>query len=888
MGADLELISQDSTIYSKSDVLDASLKYFKGDSLAATQWIRKYALKDNQNNLLELDPSYMHKRIAKEIARIESKYNNSLDESQIYNLIDNFKYIIPGGSNMAGIGNNHQITSLSNCFVIGNKADSYGGIVKTDEEQVQLMKRRGGVGHDLTHLRPSKSKVLNSAQTSTGVVSYMQRYSNSTKEVAQGGRRGALMLSLDIKHPDAENFINSKIEQGKITDANISVKIDDEFMTALRDGKEYTQQFPVDSDNPSIKRKINPKTLWDKIVNNAHDWAEPGILFWDTIQRESVPDCYAEEGYTSISTNPCGEIPLCAYDSCRLLSLNLFNYVENPFTDKANFDFDLFNEHAHYAHRIMDDIVDLELEKIDGILKKIESDPEEEGEKLTERTLWEKIKKKTQQGRRTGIGITAEGDMLAAMNLRYGTNDATDFATEVHKNLALSVYESSVNLAKERGKFEIYDPKKEKDNPFIQRIKDAKPELYQEMVKHGRRNISLLTIAPNGTTSIEARTTSGVEPIFEVKYNRHTKIDAEDLDSRVDFIDKEGVSWQTFEVFHKQFETWLKLNNYDPKEVINYDAEKLNDLVQKSPYAKATSEDIDWVERIRMQGAIQQWIDHSISSTINLPEEATQELVSELYQTAWESGCKGTTIYRKGCKKEGILIGESGLEKKILLIQHNVKLDPRIEKKAQAIQYKVLRPQNQDSLHIGISSDLYVNDESKKAYFIPDQIFQSRVPLGHATSVSFGQSGMDRTQIFRGVDPDYAENIKRLQSPSSNESEGMGPLKIKSIEHAAGLVLEDYSLRNGIVGRDKNTNELINLVSKKDLRKVKVDSDEYKSIISQVRVASNGGELEVFGNNGKMGLFSCENCNSDKFIMEAGCHSRKCTNCGTQEGGGCD
>jgi ribonucleoside-diphosphate reductase alpha chain len=642
--------------YTFEEAYEASIKYFKGDEMAAKVWVSKYALKDSFGTIYEQTPDDMHWRLAREIARIERKYPNPMSEEEVYHLLKDFRYIVPQGGPMTGIGNKYQIASLSNCFVIGNNnADSYGGIMKVDEEQVQLMKRRGGVGHDLSHIRPKGSPVLNSALTSTGVVPFMERYSNSTREVAQDGRRGALMLSISIKHPDAEKFIDAKMEQGKITGANVSVKIDDEFMRAAVEGKPYVQQYPIDSPNPKFRQEINATELWKKIVHNAWKSAEPGILFWDTIIRESVPDCYADLGYKTVSTNPCGEIPLCPYDSCRLLALNLYSYVENPFTPQATFNFELFKKHVHAAQRMMDDIIDLELEKIDAILEKIANDPEDEEIKAVERNLWLKIRRKTIEGRRTGIGITAEGDMLAALNLRYGSDNAIDFAVEVHKALALEAYRSSVYTAKERGAFPIYNAQREKDNPFINRIKAEDEELYKEMTTYGRRNIALLTIAPTGTTSLMTQTTSGIEPVFMPYYRRRRKVNPNDKNVKVSFVDKVGDSWEEFNVFHHKFLVWMEVNGYNPEEVKNFDDEQLQELVQKSPYYKATSNDVDWLSKVRMQGMIQKWVDHSISVTVNLPEDITEEMVAKVYQTAWESGCKGCTVYRDG-SRDGVLV----------------------------------------------------------------------------------------------------------------------------------------------------------------------------------------------------------------------------------------
>lgn len=650
-------------IYSFDEANKASSVYFKGDELASKVWVSKYALKDSDGNIYEKTPTDMHKRLAKELARVESKYKNPLTEDELFFLFDKFKYIIPQGSPMTGIGNEFQVASLSNCFVIGmdGTADSYGGIIRIDEEQVQLMKRRGGVGHDLSHIRPKGSAVKNSALTSTGLVPFMERYSNSTREVAQDGRRGALMLSVSIKHPDASDFIDAKMEQGKVTGANISVKIDDEFMKAVESGKPYKQQYPIESDNPTFEQEIDASNLWNKIVHNAWRSAEPGVLFWDTITRESVADCYADLGFKTVSTNPCGEIPLCPYDSCRLLAVNLYSYVVKPFTKDAYFDFELFAKHIRYAQRIMDDIIDLEMEKIDQILAKIDSDPESDEVKQTERFLWEKIRKKTLQGRRTGLGITAEGDMLAALGIIYGSEEGNDFSEEVHKTVALNAYASSVEMAKERGAFEIFDAKLEVNNPFINRLKDADPKLYEDMLKYGRRNIACLTIAPTGTTSLMSQTTSGIEPVFMPVYKRRRKVNPRDKDVKVDFVDENGDAWEEYVVFHHKFEKWMTVNDYSKFK--NYTNEELDELMKKSPYHKATSNDVDWLMKVRMQGRVQKWVDHSISVTINLPADVDEKLVGELYMEAWKSGCKGCTVYRDG-SRAGVLIANDTKEEK--------------------------------------------------------------------------------------------------------------------------------------------------------------------------------------------------------------------------------
>lgn len=645
------------------EAFEEALKYFAGDELAARVWVNKYSMKDSFGNIYEKSPEDMHWRIANEIARIEKKYKNPMSAQEIFDLLDHFKYVIPAGSPMTGIGNNHQVASLSNCFVIGldGDADSYGAIMRIDEEQVQLMKRRGGVGHDLSHIRPKGSPVNNSALTSTGLVPFMERYSNSTREVAQDGRRGALMLSVSIKHPDSEAFIDAKMTEGKVTGANVSVKIDDAFMEAATSDKPYVQQFPVDGDDPLVKREISAKALWEKIVHNAWKSAEPGVLFWDTITRESIPDCYADLGFRTVSTNPCGEIPLCPYDSCRLLSINLYSYVVHPFTKDAYFDMDKFRKHVQIAQRIMDDIVDLELEKIDRIMQKIQQDPQSDEVKGSEYHLWEKIKHKSSQGRRTGVGITAEGDMIAAMGLRYGTPEATEFSVNVHKNLALSAYRSSVAMAQERGAFAVFDASREKNNPFLLRIKEADQQLYADLQKYGRRNIACLTIAPTGTTSLMTQTTSGIEPVFMPVYKRRRKVNPNDTDVHVDFVDEVGDSFEEYIVYHKKFLEWMNVNGIDSTK--KYTQEEIDKLVAQSPYYKATANDVDWLEKVKMQGAIQKWVDHSISVTVNLPNDVDEALVNRLYVEAWKSGCKGCTIYRDG-SRAGVMISVSKSEKK--------------------------------------------------------------------------------------------------------------------------------------------------------------------------------------------------------------------------------
>lgn len=660
-----EMVKEIHKHYTQEEAMKASTEYFNGDSLAANVWVSKYALKDSEGQLHEKTPDDMHRRIAREIVRIEKKYPNPMSEEEVFQLMRGFKYIIPQGSPMAGIGNDYQIGSLSNCFVIGNEgnSDSYGGIMKIDEEQVQLMKRRGGVGHDLSHIRPKNSIVKNSALTSTGIVPFMERYSNSTREVAQEGRRGALMLSISVVHPDAEHFIDAKLEAGKVTGANISVKITDNFMKAVIENSEFTQQYPIDSTKPTVVKKIHARDLWQKIVHNAWKSAEPGILFWDTIIHESIPDCYADLGFKTVSTNPCGEIPLCTYDSCRLMAINLFNYVDKPFTEEASFDSELFIDHVHKGQRIMDDLIDLELEKVDKILAKIESDPENEEIKARERDLWLNIKKKAIQGRRTGFGITAEGDMLAALGTRYGSDEATDFSVEVHQLLALEAYRSSVTLAKERGPFPIYDTKREMNNPFINRIKETAPDIYEEMSKYGRRNIAMLTIAPTGSVSILTQTTSGLEPVFAVTYKRRRKVNPNDKNVKISFTDEVGDTWEEYNVFHHNFITWLNVNGYNSEEVSRMDDKELKKIIALSPYHKATANDIDWVAKVKMQGAVQKWVDHSISVTVNVPKDISKEMVGKIYETAWQVGCKGMTVYREG-SRSGVLVTNEKKDKK--------------------------------------------------------------------------------------------------------------------------------------------------------------------------------------------------------------------------------
>ena len=692
----------DLKVYTFDEALVEATKYFKGDELAANVWINKYALKDSQGNIYESNPDQMHRRLAKEIARIENKYENSYSEEDIYDVLKGFKYIVPQGGPMTGIGNDFQIGSLSNCFVIGNdgNSDSYGGVMKIDEEQVQLMKRRGGVGHDLSHIRPKGSPVKNSALTSTGIVPFMERYSNSTREVAQDGRRGALMLSVSVKHPDAEQFVDAKMDGTKVTGANVSVRIDHDFMKAVKAETTYTQQYPINSDSPQYTNEVDAKGLWDKIIHNAWKSAEPGILFWDTVINESIPDCYADLGFRTVSTNPCGEIPLCPYDSCRLLAVNLYSYVENPFAENASFNYEKFNKHVGMAQRIMDDIVDLELEKINKIIEKIESDPEGDDVKRVEYDLWKKIKTKAIQGRRTGVGITAEGDMLAALGYKYGTPEATSFSTDIHKKLALAAYRSSVDMARDRGAFPIYDSIREEKNPMINRIKEADEQLYNDMVKYGRRNIALLTIAPTGTTSLMTQTSSGIEPVFMVSYKRRRKVNPNDAKVKVDFVDEVGDSWEEYHVFHHKFVDWLEVNGFDKDEVATMNEEELNAIIAKSPYYGATANDVDWVEKVKLQGSVQKWIDHSISVTVNVPNECPEEMVSKIYLTGWESGCKGITVYRDG-SRSGVLISndEKKEEKEEIISQF---LETNAPKRPEKLEAEIIQFNNESEKWIAV------------------------------------------------------------------------------------------------------------------------------------------------------------------------------------------
>ena len=837
--------------YSYQEAEKASLEYFEGDELAARVWITKYALKDSEGNLYEKSPAQMIQRIAKEIARIEQKYPNPLSENELIDLLEGFRYIVPQGSPMTGIGNHLQIASLSNCFVVGidGNSDSYGGIFKMDEEQVQLMKRRGGVGHDLSHIRPKGSPVKNSALTSTGLVPFMERFSNSTREVAQGGRRGALMLTVSISHPDSEDFIDAKLEQGKITGANVSVRIGDDFMKAATNNEDFLLRYPTDSAKPSFTKEIKAKQLWDKIIHNAWKSAEPGVLFWDTILKESIPDCYADLGFKTLSTNPCGEIPLCAYDSCRLLAINLYSYVKNPFTPKASFDFELFAKHVKYAQRIMDDIIDLEAEKIDAILQKIESDPESDDIKRTERELWEKIRKKTLLGRRTGIGITAEGDMIAAMGLRYGTEEATRFAVEVQKTLALNAYRGSVELAKQRGAFEIYDTQREVNNPFIQRIKEADPKLYEEMVQVGRRNIALLTIAPTGSTSIMTQTSSGIEPVFMPVYLRRRKINPSDKDAQVDWVDEMGDSWEEYIVYHHKFLTWMKVNGYDTSK--KYSQKEIDQLIAKSPYYKATANDVNWVEKVKMQGAIQKWVDHSISVTINLPEDTTEELVNELYVTAWRSGCKGCTVYREG-SRAGVLVSTSEKEKKV--VSAPTSQDPLV--RPTALDADVVRFQNNKEKWIA-----FVGLKDGKPYEIFTGLNDEDEGILVPKSVSQGK-------IIKNYDED---GTKHYDFQFQNKR-GL-KVTIEGLDLKFNPEFWNYAkLISGVLRYGMPIEQVVNLVQGLDL------DDE------SISTWKNGVEraLRKYIVSGqKAGGQKCPNCGQETLVYQEGCLI--CTNCGSSK-----
>ena len=837
--------------YTQEEAFNASLDYFKGDDLAARVWVNKYALKDSKGNIYELTPNDMHRRIAKEIARVEANYPNPLSEKEVFDLIKDFKYIVPQGSPMAGIGNPYQIASLSNCFVIGNNgdSDSYGGIMKIDQEQVQLMKRRGGVGHDLSHIRPKGSHVKNSALTSTGIVPFMERYSNSTREVAQDGRRGALMLSISINHPDAENFIDAKMEQGKVTGANVSVRIDDAFMQAIKEGKDYVQKYPVHTENPKFSKTIDANELWKKIVHNAWKSAEPGILFWDTITRESVPDCYADLGYKTVSTNPCGEIPLCPYDSCRLLAINLFSYVENPFTPQAKFNFELFKKHVGYAQRIMDDIIDLELEKVDAILKKIDLDPESDEVKAVERSLWLNIRKKAEEGRRTGIGITAEGDMLAALGIRYGTEEGNAFSVEVHKILAIAAYRASVYTAKERGAFTIFDAEREKDNPFILRLKEADEKLYYEMLEYGRRNIALLTIAPTGTTSLMTQTSSGIEPVFLPVYKRRRKVNPNDKDVRVDFVDEVGDSWEEYVVFHHRFKQWMEVNGIDVNK--NYSHEELDAIVKKSPYYKATSNDVDWLSKVHMQGAVQKWVDHSISVTINLPNDVSEDLVGKLYLEAWESGCKGVTVYRDG-SRSGVLISNDDKKE-----DEQETLTNFPTKRPQVLEADVVRFQNNKEKWIA-----FIGLIDGKPYEIftgladdEDGILIPRWVQDGLIIKNRNEDGTSRYDFQYKNKRGYKTTIEGLSHKFNPEFWNYAKLISSTLRH--GMPID----------------KIVDLINS-----LQLDSESINTWKNGVVRA-----LKRFVEDGTQAKGRCSNCNSDKLVYQEGCLT--CQDCGSSKCG---
>ena len=832
-------------IYSYEEAIKGAREYFRGDDLAAKVWASKYALKDSYGNLYEKSPDDMHRRLASEIYRIEKKYPNPITEESIYQAFKDFKYIIPQGGPMTGIGNDYQIASLSNCFVIGNKgdSDSYGGIMKIDQEQVQLMKRRGGVGHDLSHIRPKGSPVLNSALTSTGVVPFMERYSNSTREVAQDGRRGALMLSISIKHPDAESFIDAKLEAGKVTGANVSVKITDEFMEAVVNGRSFRQQYPVKSEEPKFVKDIDARKLWNKIVHNAWKSAEPGVLFWDTIRRESVPDSYADLGYETVSTNPCGEIPLCPYDSCRLIAINLYGYVNNPFTPEAEFDFELFKEHVHLSQRIMDDIIDLEQEKIDAIIAKIENDPEAQELKQVELNMWKNIRHKTGEGRRTGIGITAEGDMLAALGLRYGTDEATEFSVNVHRTLAVEAYRASTEMAKERGPFPIYDSERELNNPFITRLREADPDMYAAMEKHGRRNIALLTIAPTGTTSLMSQTTSGIEPIFMPFYKRRRKVNPNDKDVKVSFIDEVGDHWEEFVVFHHKFVDWMRVNGYDFDQVKNMSEAEISEIVEKSPYNKATANDVDWVAKVRMQGAIQKWVDHSISVTINLPSDAKEELVSELYLTAWKEGCKGATVYRDG-SRSGVLVSNNKDDKKPEWSPERPKV----------LDADVIRFQNNEEKWIafvglkdGVPYEIFTGLQDDEMFPIPKSIVKGKI-----------LKNKDDTGNTR-YDFQYTDKYGY-----KNTLGGLSHMFKPEFWNYARLI--SGVLRYGMPAKD-----VVELVSS-----MKLDNES-------INTWKNGVErsLKRYIPNGTKAKGKCSSCGSISLVYQEGCLI--CTDCGTSK-----
>ena len=843
--------------YNFDEAFKASTEYFGGDELAAKVWVSKYALKDSYGNLYELTPDDMHHRLAREIARIENKYENAMSEDEVFDLIKHFRYIVPQGSPMSGIGNDFQVGSLSNCFVIGldGEPDSYGGIIKMDEEQVQLMKRRGGVGHDLSHLRPKGFPVKNSALTSTGIVPFMERYSNSTREVAQDGRRGALMLTVSIKHPESEAFIDAKMTEGKITGANVSVRIDDAFMKAAIDGTEYAQTFPIDSDKPELVKNIDARHLWAKIIHNAWKSAEPGVLFWDTITRESVPDCYADLGFKTISTNPCGEIPLCPYDSCRLLAINLYSYVENPFTPEARFNFDLFKKHVAAAQRIMDDIIDLEMEKIDKIIDKIKSDPETDEVKFTELNLWTKIRNKTIKGRRTGVGTTAEGDMIAALGLRYGTEEATQMSETVHKALALAAYRSSINLAKERGAFEVYDFNREVNNPFVNRIYDADPELRELAKKYGRRNIACLTIAPTGTTSLMTQTTSGIEPVFLPVYKRRRKVNPNDVESRVDFVDETGDAFEEYVVYHHKFLTWMQVNGIDVKD--KYTQDELDELVKKSPYYKATSNDVDWVQKVRMQGRVQKWVDHSISVTINLPNDVSESLVNELYVEAWRNGCKGCTVYRDG-SRSGVLISTKKEEKKSSHEMHYMAEEERFLKRPIELDADVVRFQNNKEKWIAFIG--LINGR-------PYEIFTG---LADDEEGIFCPKSVTKGKIIKAID----ENGNKRYDFQFINKRGY-KTTIEGLSDKFNPEFWNYAkLISGVLRYGMPIDQVLKLVGGLEL-----DSQS----INTWKMGVERALKKYLPNGTKASGQKCPNCGAETLIYQEGCLI--CTSCGTSKCG---
>lgn len=840
-------------IYTYDEAFEATKDYFGGDELAARVWVSKYALRDSQSNLFELTPDDMHHRIASEINRIEKKYPNPLSEEELFNLMKDFRYIVPQGSPMSGIGNNLQVGSLSNCFVIGldGTPDSYGGIIRIDEEQVQLMKRRGGVGHDLSHIRPAGSPVKNSALTSTGLVPFMERFSNSTREVAQGGRRGALMLTVSINHPDSESFIDAKMTQGKVTGANVSVRISDEFMNAVTKGESFTQRFPIDSENPTTTKEIDASALWKKIIHNAWKSAEPGVLFWDTITRESVPDCYADLGFRTISTNPCGEIPLCPYDSCRLLAINLFSYVEKPFTKDAYFNFELFSEHVGKAQRMMDDIIDLEMEKIDTILEKIDSDPESLEVKATERHLWEKIRTKTLKGRRTGVGTTGEGDMIAALGLRYASPEAIDFSEKVHKALAIAAYKSSVAMAKERGAFEIYDTEREVNNPYIKRLAAESPELYEEMKKYGRRNIACLTIAPTGSTSILTRTTSGIEPVFLPIYKRRRKVNPSDENVRIDYVDPEGDAFEEFIVYHPRFVDWMKSNNIELQET--YTEEEIKNLIARSPYAGATSADIDWLSKVRMQGRVQKWVDHSISVTINLPSDVTEELVGQLYEEAWKCGCKGCTVYRDG-SRSGVLVSASPAKKEAAPTE----IHPHVIKRPIELEADIVRFQNNKEKWIAFVGLMDGN---------PYEIFTG---LADDEEGIFLPKSITHGKIVKAID---AEGNKRYDFTFQNKRGYK-----TTIEGLSDKFNPEYwnyaKLISGVLRYGMPIDQVLKLVSGLELDSQSINTWKMGVERALKKYLPNG--MKATGQK-------CPNCGNETLIYQEGC--LLCTSCGTSKCG---